>query len=287
MTLSIAYITGGKVHSDFLMSYHNFLFRDIVARKLFRSMTASQGAFHADNRNRAVEIFLKQGSDWLLFIDTDIEYTPDHVYRLLDAAAADKRRKVLTGLYFIFHPEGKLNPCWFHYNKHTGSYDVVPHSFLSSGVKKIDSSGAGFLMIHREVALAVAKLPQYQDDTQKWFGHDIVRMIVPGEYAAGDKVPFHNVRLGEDMTFCKRAKEAGYTLFAHGDVIVTHIKEVKVDLEYFARWHGIEIQKQKNPEVALRAAAPPKFVRVVNNTTTHQIATATAPLAIEHFPTAS
>jgi hypothetical protein len=53
----------------------------------------------------------------------------------------------------------------------------------------------------------------HQDDPWKWFNHDLVQIR--------DRDP---ERLGEDITFCVRARELGFKIYGTPNVCCGHVK---------------------------------------------------------------
>ena len=64
----------------------------------------------------------------------------------------------------------------------------------------------GFTLIHRSVLEKLAV--EYADDPWHYFGHDII----------------NNSHVGEDLTFCNRARKAGFSVWGHGGVLLGHTK---------------------------------------------------------------
>lgn len=84
-------------------------------------------------------------------------------------------------------------------------YRNTPAGPVSSFSEKY-GAGMGCTMIHREVLTTVER---YQKDKSwPWFGHDLV----------------DGMRLGEDYTFCYRAKQLGFSVIKADDVLAQHFK---------------------------------------------------------------
>ena len=45
-------------------------------------------------------------------------------------------------------------------------------------------------------------------------------------------------RVGEDLTFCVRVKNAGFPIFVDCRIQVGHVKPVILDLDYYEHWAG-------------------------------------------------
>src|SRR5437773_9576155 len=175
-----------------------------------RRVLSACGLYLHSNRNLVVkEFLLRADAEWLLFVDTDIGFTPQHVEELVAAGSAERR--ILAGLYFV-HSRlfGGLVPYWY------GT--LVPPTFVSAPTAahvEIAACGMGFTAIHISV-LAEMRKQRPADDPAPCFGHDPLRTL-GGMLEAPD-----------DVTFCVRAKEVGFTTYGIPAVAVDHYKTIAV-----------------------------------------------------------
>lgn len=190
------------VQQGFMDSFLNFLAADSANRRAYCGYVAMSGGYIASQRDLMVRMFLERTpAEWLLMLDWDITYTPECVYALMDAAHP-KDRPIVGGCYVTFFGEGAaLRPCWMK------DVPPVPVDGVNVGqLEELSVVGMGFTLIHRSVLVAMYE--KYVSDPCRWFGHDIV----------GDS------RVGEDVTFCLRAKRMGYSVWGHGGVLLGHTK---------------------------------------------------------------
>ena len=87
-------------------------------------------------------------------------------------------------------------------------------------VIKIDSSGMGFVLMHRSIILPLRK--KFPDQSifaeQNGIGKDFV---------------------GEDISFFRKVKEAGIPVYAHTGAIAKHVKRFPLDANYYsAYWNS-------------------------------------------------
>lgn len=198
----IAYCHGGMVHTDFMTSVLDLLRLD-HERKAFAGQISVRGLYIAHSRNEVVDHFLQQDRiNWLLFVDTDIVFTPKHAYDLLDAANA-RHADVMAGVYFGYL-SGKLWPVLFAKNA-AGDYGPVS-TISDEGIHELDAVGMGFTLIHRRV---LEGMRQRYEGPWHWFDHDAYR----------------GQRMGEDICFSYRATAMGFKLHYNGAVQVNHIKQ--------------------------------------------------------------
>ncbi|MBB4711165.1 hypothetical protein BJ965_001047 [Streptomyces luteogriseus] len=184
------------------------LYQDDRTRPRIRDHVTYLSSPHlAVSRHGITEMFLASGAPWLLQIDSDMVFTPDHVLTLLQAADAAER-PIVAG-----HCKG--------FDQHDGQ--EVGEAFRTVGgrlepvlhppancLMEVALVGTGFLLVHRDVFLRMrtdrptARLP--------WWDYSVV-----------DGDPY-----AEDYTFCERARQAGYRIWVHTGVRIGHVKAAVV-----------------------------------------------------------
>ncbi len=188
-------------------------------------------------RNHIAHRFLNTDNDALLFIDSDILFTPDHVARLishdLDA------HPVIAGLY----PKKKQRLEWV-LNTFTEDAQADPET----GLLQAKYAGTGFLLIMRKVFETIAaKWPRrsYKPDSDEeqtgdrydYFPVGVDRIILPIQAASGylkkeEAWTFEDRYLSEDWAFCALARAAGFPIVADTKVQLKHFGacEYPIDL---------------------------------------------------------
>jgi hypothetical protein len=149
-------------------------------------------------RNKIVKRFLETDYEYLMFVDSDIEFSR----RQIDALRSHGK-KLIGGVYL----KKKL------------PYSPVCNRFLGQedGLNKMAEMGTGFLMIHRSVFEAIReKTPEHvykpEGDEEKGDYYDYFRVgVVEGRY------------LSEDYYFCYLARQAGFDVWMDGNILVTHV----------------------------------------------------------------
>ena len=150
-------------------------------------------------RNKIVHKFLKTGHPYLLFIDSDILFTPSDIVRL-----RANNKPVCGGVYF----------------KKKIPYSPVANTSLEQHghMHKMKECGTGFLMVHREVFETIMeKEPQffYKNDSDEEAGddyYDFFRVgVVDGRY------------LSEDYYFCHLARKYGFDIWLDTSIYTRHI----------------------------------------------------------------
>jgi hypothetical protein len=142
--------------------------------------------------------------DKILWIDSDITFTPEDAMKLIES---DK--DVISGAYLLGNGEVTI------YKKllQSGySYDEIKS--MTEPIK-IAGCGFGFLAVKSGV---------FESLTRPWFQSTLI--------TADDGFTFP--LMGEDLSWCKRVADAGYEIWFDPSVKVTHNKMMKLT------WEGIK-----------------------------------------------
>lgn len=237
--VAVGWIDGGQVDGLFCVSLMN-----LFAERKERISTAIRigGSLLSRQRNELVVQFLDDtDADWLLILDSDETITPA-VFDKLIAAAHDTARPIVAGIYFAAWESGGPHPrplpMVLRVNDR-GSYDAVD-DLPEDDVIPIDAAGTGCLLIHRGVlqtmrdASNAGPLAQHEAGKWCWFRD----MPVAGEW------------FGEDVYFCRRARDMGFPIVAATGARLGHHKDYWVtDVQY---------QAWRRDNDATRVTTPPR-----------------------------
>lgn len=187
---------------------------DIYRSEIINTVIHEQTFYIAKGRNRVVKQFLETGKEWLLFVDDDMIFDSKSIEKLY--SVVDKEKAPIVGaLYFAranIGPSAKIIPVWMNELEGEQYHSVERLNWL--GLQQVDIVGTGFMMIHRDVFIKMAE--KFKDDWA-WFGHD----------------ERNGIRLGEDVTFCKRAKELGYPIYGYPELCIGHLKSTILDYKAY------------------------------------------------------
>ena len=157
-----------------------------------------------DARNQAARFAVNEGYDYVLWIDSDMTFEPDLMERMFNSIG-DKN--FLTGLCFSRRPPFK--PCIYKSigTKEQGGmvepFTEVMYDYPRDQIVQIEA--AGFACVLQKVEMLDVMLSVYG-------------------------VPFFPIAgLGEDLSFCYRAKQLEYTMYADTSIKVGHIMRLSVD----------------------------------------------------------
>ena len=220
-TVCIGYCYGTR-EEEFVDSLRDLQIFDKQHNGLVQHEVKIRGLYIEENRNNVVREFLTTGDDWLVSLDTDIHFRPEMIYALYDVADP-KTRPVVSGIYFGRLAQGRLVPIWF-IDPKNGKYTTVKQVEPDAGQPQaLDAIGMGFCIIHRSVFEELAVL--HAKDHWTWFGRD--------ETFNGDDGQTHH--LGEDLSFCRRVRAAGFPIYGHAGIQVGHIKKHALSYELWLR----------------------------------------------------
>lgn len=156
-------------------------------------------------RNEIVARALREGFDYLFFVDCDHVFEPDLVARLLVHDVP-----VITARYHMRKPP-------YHaviYVKHRTQEG--PHCYApvhwGQGLIEIERGGAGALLIRRDVLEAI----------EQKIGHNWFR------YQRGPEPP-HDFTVSEDFWFWQQARECGFKCYCDWDVEVGHLQTFAIN----------------------------------------------------------
>lgn len=167
---------------------------------MFRAATCDVGVLTAERlpiemaRNEFVKVFIQdpKKATHLLFIDDDTVPPKFAIDRLL-AHDVD----IVNGLTCRRKPP--FDPCVYRFDANVGKHKTV--DIFRKGLIEVDAVGMACTLIKREVFMRMLELPEINAKSPKWF-----------EWTAS----------GEDITFCVRAKKAGFKVFCDTDLICDH-----------------------------------------------------------------
>ncbi len=219
----LAFASGPSVALHFMHSVISLFKADMNLRFAADFIIASSPYIH-ENRNELTRAFLQTDRDWMFMVDNDMVFEPSDVFALLKAA--EERG---PGIYSAPYPMENGNFVCGPWSPDPDEIAYHPLQKVPDTVVPCGMVGAGFTLIHREVLEAVGE------------------------------EPWRSVRstFGEDVSFCWRAKEAGYTPWlvpvhpGHTKTIVFYADKKNTNL------HGGEVDLVRvNPtDPMFRAAA--------------------------------
>jgi len=169
----------------------------------------------AKARNRLVDEFLHNDDyaecEWLWFCDTDMVFPPETLHRMI-ARAMQCDIKILGALCVIVTSDGPVPTLFI---DHPDTITQVLLDWEPDQVGEVAATGTGCILIHRSVLTDL--FDKSGGSKNCWFNFDVRTGENGAEWA-----------LGEDVSFCLRAREAGHKVYVDTTMHVGHHKGPKV-----------------------------------------------------------
>lgn len=146
--------------------------------------------------------------DYLMWIDSDIDFTPENFYQLL---RMDK--PISTGMYKIQNHQNNNAEYAIKMfeDNHCLTDSLIQQRGIQSSQIPIEFAGMGWMLVKKGVIESM----QYP-----WFRSDCTTLVIPETNIRTTQLT------SEDHYFCQQANKMGYGVWAHTGCIVGHEKTV-------------------------------------------------------------
>lgn len=182
------------------------------------SMINVPSPYVTEARNKIVKRFLTQThASHLWMVDVDLEFPEDALKITLEDMTA-MNAEIMFGTYAL----GDFRPSIFAQPPPKGALPTVSLNLEGEQCYEIFAGSTGWLVMTRKAAEQI-----WEANKEKhwpWFDHDIegggeltekTELNAPGQ---------NTIRIGEDFTFSKRAREAGLKLYGTTGPLLIHVK---------------------------------------------------------------
>lgn len=247
----IAWIAPGQVSQFFHDSMQFLMLRDRAAERHITNILRSHSGVNVSHiRNELTLQFLDENpqAEWLLWVDSDMNFEADAVTRLIDSADPVER-PIVGGLCFGEDAETGLFPTIYVFQK-----DAQDHvqcirlgDYPDDTMFEVAATGAAFLLIHR-TALEAMRAQNFN-----------------AVFPFFQELEMYDKPVGEDIAFCARARATrtetwptGIPIYVNTSVKIGHHKSHMLTAEKFRRQQGS------------RMVAPPATERVAVVVPTYQ-----------------
>lgn len=176
------------------------------------SFNFSESSLVYDSRNKLAQAAVGEGSDYVLWLDSDMVFKPSLLRDLMDAIEG---RDFVTAIAFRRRPP--FTPAlWAAVRMGLDPSENLNAEFaeLPEGVFEIEGSGLACCLMRTE----------------------IIKAVIDKYHAVFDPLPGY----GEDISFCIRARGCGYKLHAASGIRVGHMAQTIVTEDTWRAWNGGE-----------------------------------------------
>lgn len=217
-SVALAMINPGKVTHETFESFVKILSRKNEAIRPSMILTKRSGALIQIARNEIVREFLSnEDMEWLLWVDSDIEFPPDIINKLLEVYY-ESGAKVIGGMYI--HPMAeRMKPSVFYFRSSPQGLTMEAlhlddvKSMINSGTKWVycDGTGAGCLLVHRDIYQKMLEKAENDNDGEPFFAFRFIQQVF----------------YGEDLFFCYKVRQIlNEKIAVRLDVNLGHVKDV-------------------------------------------------------------
>ena len=157
-----------------------------------------------DAREKIVEYMQNVKADYVLFLDSDMVPPHDIIEKLVN-----HDKEIITGMAFKRTPP--FQPCFYTKCSITKDFQPIlesPIEFPDKGLLEIEGTGMACTLIKKEVFDKIEK---------PWF--------------------FPAPNIGEDLTFCLKAKKQGIKMYVDLSVNVGHVGTYSIGVEHFKQMY--------------------------------------------------
>ncbi len=163
------------------------------------------------NRNRLVNKALELDADWVLFLDADMTHPENLVAELL-RDALESKSAIISASYFKKLPPHQCVSSLFR-SPHDPQL-LSPIDTSEKGLVQSHVIGMGAALIHARV---------FHATQPPWFDYEVYQKT-------GERT------VTEDVAFCKKARQAGFTILTDTRLVCGHIRQHEVDESNWLAW---------------------------------------------------
>lgn len=229
----VGYCAGPDITREFHRSLVDLLMYDAATTRHLQDggglLDWESGVNVASARNAICEKFLdKSQAEWLWMLDTDMDFRPDTLERLLKEA--DPEKAPIVGALCFGVDKGMYFPTLYDL---TGSEDnpqfVRYDTWAPDSMMQVFATGAACLLIHRSALVAIREFRHPARPQQRGFGD---------AFPWFQETDFNGRCMGEDITFCLRAGTAGLPVHVNTAVQIGHRKTHTLTMDGYLAQRG-------------------------------------------------
>lgn len=179
------------------------------------------GSLVYNSRNDLAMQAIQTGFDWVFWLDSDMVFQQDILVRMLEVAR-EKDLDFLSGLYF--RRTVPYTPVAFDHLEVNENGDCEWSEFeeLPQSLFEVGGCGFGGVLVKTEVFAKV----------QEKFGN----MFFP------------IAQMGEDLSFCWRARQCGYKVWMDPTIVLGHVGYSVINRKFYESYKSVSEREEANNE---------------------------------------
>lgn len=179
------------------------------------------GSLVYNSRNDLAMQAIQTGFDWVFWLDSDMVFQQDILVRMLEVAR-EKDLDFLSGLYF--RRVQPYTPVAFDHLEVNENGDCEWSEFeeLPQSLFEVGGCGFGGVLVKTEVLAKV----------QEKFGN----MFFP------------IAQMGEDLSFCWRARQCGYKVWMDPTIVLGHVGYSVINRKFYESYKSVSEREEANNE---------------------------------------
>lgn len=177
------------------------------------------GSLVYDSRNNLAKHALTMEADYVLWLDSDMMFGPDILERMIKRME-ERELDILSGIYYRRrHPFSPVLFKKFSIDENNMAIHENFNSYPKNDIFEVEGIGFGCVLMKSDVLFNVAA--KYKD----WFS------------------PLG--RVGEDLSFCWRARQCGYKIYADPEIQLGHCGSQIITKDFYEAFIKQMKEKEK------------------------------------------
>lgn len=211
-SVTFSYPHGNGIREEFVDSLTHLLLHETTKKKKVRilgSILKEGGPYVSMNRSLIVNHFLNYSQDsHLLMVDPDIAFKPNLLEEFARVVAANPDARIIAARVDL------RNGLPVFYYQASDKVSNIHYCYPFNNIKEFDYVGTGIILLERNMLFDL-----YIKYQHTYFFNLIIE-------------PETNRILGDDLSFCKLARESGYKVYGVWDIFGQHYKTFPVPRIY-------------------------------------------------------
>jgi GT2 family glycosyltransferase len=223
-SIMVAWCDGGRVDGKFTLGLVAAMMH-LKQKFNLRSFARVCGNQIARQRHEVFLEWEKEGSEWLLWVDSDVVFSTESLDILMQYAHKDLV-KVISGVYFILEAKTDASlpaPTPAIFKEDELKRPITIHPLPNNELIEIDHAGFGFLLMHKSII-------------------EKIKSVSPGSSVFDETLREDLPFIGEDIKFFMNLKKAGIQSYAHTGALAEHMKIFAVDNTYYNAFWGKDLK---------------------------------------------